>query len=322
MKTKSALHRYVKRPEDMGVTAQEPLVFRADEAFAEQMLSQSLAPVTWRKYQRAVEVVARATGGCRARHFIRYMALEQAKGKNARAASTLRNIKAGLVFHAFRKRNPFTAIESLYCDRVLDGYEVFKGVRKQRAGLDEEMFDQFLEYARSRDEHDVADGFEVLAAACVRPRDIERLTTKLVSQSGDVIWAELKLRRMMKVRLGWVEPRPVTTAEAQLILQARVRAFAGRPDACLFPKFHRCGLIIKEAAVKFGWPEGVLWTGAHNARYTSARAVVSGAVAAAREKGKWRGQDGPLRYGIRGHPDRPRALQAVKTAAARRYVAK
>ena len=298
---------------------EEQLIFTADEAFVEHLIDETVAPQTLRKYQRAVQVVARATGGCRCRHFVRFLSLEHARGKqDARAASTMRNFKAGLVFHAFRNRRPWSLQASSYCDRALDGYEVFKGVRKQRAGLTMPMLEQFLDYARQREEYDTADGFEVLMAACVRPRDIEQLTSNLVSPEGDIIYAELKMRRMMKIRLGWIEPRPVTTSEAQEILIARLKAFDGHPDACLFPAFSRCGEIIKEAAIVFGWPEDILWTGAHNARYTSAMAVVDAAVAAAREKGKWRGQDGPKRYGIRGRPSRPRALQAVVTAAARR----
>lgn len=280
--------------------------------FEHAMLNLCICERTARAYARHAREVEDATGGISARDFIRFLNLEYDKGQVAsRCASTMRGYKSALLHEGRMRGSEMSSAESMYIDKLLDGFEVFKGPRKHRGGFTRSMLRQVCRLAENMQEFDVADGLALLDGAVLRPRDIEHMTLDTVSKDGTWVYAELKLPRPAKMRAGTVEIRPVLTPLARQILISRVRAFKNCPNAPMFPRWSEAGRIVKLAAIEFGWPDDVLWTGAHNARHGGAQRVLDEALERVAEAGGWRGHEGPRRYSIRSRMGRGQAIRAM-----------
>ena len=91
------------------------------------------------------------------------------------------------------------------------------------------------------------------------------------------------------------------------------------PTAIVLPAFDAdiANRLIKQAAVIFKWDTRFMKIdGLHNLRHASALEAFDTALEAARERGSWAGQDGPLRYAVRGRPEMGAALHASRVEIA------
>ena len=324
---------------------------RGDKYFREQYMkiaSAANAEGTAATYRRHVKRV----GGHDPVSFAKFVMREMEKprksegdaGKKHRAATSyVRSLKSGCVYVAFEENRPWDPRDDQMINTLIQGYEGANDSPAVRGALSDEMMEQLVQKAEVRARKDsrwkdVQEGLEVLWACCARGRDIAELTMSRVDRRrgsfGTLIWVEMKLAKNVKVRLGSFEPKAIASPDAVEILKRRVTEIAAREDMKvyasddpakggkaarlrIFPGYtaKRVSEIVRECAEQYDWPEDVMYTGHHNVRHgRAAKAFVDG-MEAVRAQGRWRGSDGPRRYGFRNTSGRPNVEEEAEAGS-------
>ena len=314
---------------------------RGDAYFRQQYMKVAAAAnaeETGKTYQRHVKRVGGYDPVSFAEFVIREMAKPRkseggASKKHRAATSYVRSLKSGCVYVAFENHQPWDPRDDQMINTLIQGYEGANDSPAVRGALSDEMMEQLVQKAEARARKDsrwkdVQEGLEVLWACCARGRDIAELTMSRVDRRrgsfGTLIWVEMKLAKNVKVRLGSFEPKAIASPDAVEILKRRVSEIAARENMKvyasddpaksgraarlrIFPGYtaKRVSEIVRECAEQYDWPEDVMYTGHHNVRHgRAAKAFVDG-MEAVRAQGRWRGSDGPKRYGYRNTSGRP-----------------
>lgn len=261
-------------------------------------LQARLAPSTLSMYGAAVRAMEATVGAPLS--YSRILEYMYARHEHLSAAR-LRTYKCAAVFSLSVEGTPLSKEQVDDLNKVIEGIECEKGVPRGRRGApSERQLKDLFDKAMADQAFSEACAIVIGDGCAMRPRDLVNLKVRDVDLNEKVVWVEPKARRIVKVRQGNRQPRPIGTYEALETLRILVEGRRDEEQALHGLSLTRLSGLVREAATHGGWEEDLLWTGAHNLRHGRAASIARQKWQELREAGSWRSAVAERVYGLQG----------------------
>lgn len=234
-----------------------------------KMIAMSLPNKTMHQYRKKYDMVMREIG------LVSYEGLILFAARNTtRQPTTMKQIKSACVKILAVEGETLTVEENNDLDIVFDGcynQMIDKPEGKQRGHMTEDRLCQFTGMCYELGEDDAAEGAMAMYEGTTRVHEIPKMTAEMLMLDHEppFVLVENKTNLRTKHKEGWYQPHILRNPVVIAVLRRRAAKY---PTGPLFPQWsyrHVCD-YVKDAAVRFEWPDSLKWDGPYVIRHGKA----------------------------------------------------